>query len=337
MATPLSIVTPGAAPTPLPHWGSPTPRGGRRGARVFIVTYRLPVTLTREPSSGAWRAQWVADDITAKTPHSIADDVDTMWVGVVNRECFHPDTLASLLASSPSDGVDGAVAAACTAAPPAAAAEGGGLSGAVAGGLGALAWPAICPEMAAKYGGAIGGKEPTVCGGVPPVEGEAAPAAPAPAPRIAMCPQLSAGDVAGITAALNALRVVPVFLPPLLHEGFASFTLSVLKPALHNVLETGTQRIQPRAASLDFLAAGWRHYSAANAAISAVVLSQHVGEDLVWWHDFWLMSGPHCLARAVVDRAARAPGAPAPDRPAQVFYMHAPFPTSEVFRTIPVR
>ena len=46
--------------------------------------------------------------------------------------------------------------------------------------------------------------------------------------------------------------VLPIFLPPLLHEGFASYALSVLRPALHNVLETGAQRIQPAAEPLFF-------------------------------------------------------------------------------------
>ena len=53
---------------------------------------------------------------------------------------------------------------------------------------------------------------------------------------------LSVGtSFAGITAALNAMAVMPVFLPPALHEGYVSYVLTVLKPAMHNVVETGTR------------------------------------------------------------------------------------------------
>jgi hypothetical protein len=67
------------------------------------------------------------------------------------------------------------------------------------------------------------------------------------------------------------MNVIPCFLPEALHEvcldvvdafqvhstldvlsqGFLGYCQSVLKPALHNVLETGSQRLFPRAASLE--------------------------------------------------------------------------------------
>jgi len=186
-----------------------------------------------------------------------------------------------------------------------------------------LSWKALLPEISAHY------EESSTL-----IEGMST------SPPINKCPNLSEADKLGITAALNPMCVLPIFLPHILHEGFAAYTLSVLRPALHNVLETGSQRIQPSASSLDFLASGWRHYSFANKAVASVILSLYQPADTIWWHDFWLMRGPHFVAEEVKRRAISVGltgEALAVTRAAQVFYMHAPFPTSEIFRTIPVR
>lgn len=39
--------------------------------------------------AGAWTASWIEDDHLARTPNSIADDVPTIWVGCVTRECLN--------------------------------------------------------------------------------------------------------------------------------------------------------------------------------------------------------------------------------------------------------
>jgi trehalose-6-phosphate synthase/trehalose-6-phosphatase len=317
-----------------PSTGSPRPTG--RPRRVFITSYRLPVVLERE-GPGQWSAAWVEDDITAKTPNSIAGDVSTMWLGVVSRECFAPAALAALVEGGDAGAGD-------SAAPPTApvdisaanrTSEGaapGPLNGTVAGGVGDLAWSTLLPRLASMYGSADGTSpaSPEVLSGL---KGSGGVDVDGREMRMSPCPPLSAADIRGITAALNAMSVLPIFLPPALHEGFAAYALTVLKPAMHNVIEAGTQRVQPNAASLDFLARGWEHYSAANEAFVAVLLSQHADDDIVWWHDFWLMRAPLHFVRAHAAKAS--PRAVA--RPAQVFYVHAPFPTSEIFRTLPVR
>ena len=84
--------------------------------------------------------------------------------------------------------------------------------------------------------------------------------------------ELSDEDMAGITHALNTLNVVPVFLPAELHYAFASYCLAVLKPAMHNVLETGAQRLFPYASQLSYLSKWWTAYLAANELIAAVLL-----------------------------------------------------------------
>jgi len=60
--------------------------------KLFIVTYSLPVVLRKDPVTGSWSATWIEDDFLARTPHSICDDVKTIWVGAVTRECIDLST-----------------------------------------------------------------------------------------------------------------------------------------------------------------------------------------------------------------------------------------------------
>jgi len=112
-------------------------------------------------------------------------------------------------------------------------------------------------------------------------------------------------------------------------QAYASYCLSVLRPALHNVLETGAQRMFPYASQLSYLSEYWGYYCAANEAIARAVWSVYSPGDVAWLHDYQLCMVPRFLARWGV----AANGL----RPHCVFFMHAPFPTSEIFRTMPVR
>ena len=182
--------------------------------KCFIMTYHLPVTLSRAPD-GTWRAAWVADNITARTPNSIGQDNAVIWMGVVSRACMDAATLAHLAAAgaAPSD-----ASAPLPPPPPPPGAPPGCLRGADAGGLGALGWEQLCPRLAAAYapsegaGGGPRGFSLEGSGGCDPVSG-------APLRIGDPAPALSAADKAGIAAALNPLSVLPSFLPPLLHEG----------------------------------------------------------------------------------------------------------------------
>ena len=50
---------------------------------------------------------------------------------------------------------------------------------------------------------------------------------------------------------------------------------------------------------------------------------------MIWLHDYQLCMVPQILVKRIVPLYG--------SRPAQVFFMHSPFPTSEIFRTVPVR
>ena len=66
-----------------------------RGSRVLVVSYHLPVKLfiTRDGAGPVspyrWIAQWDEGSFISRSPgHSIADDLNTVWVGCVTNQCF---------------------------------------------------------------------------------------------------------------------------------------------------------------------------------------------------------------------------------------------------------
>eukprot|EP01138_Halocafeteria_seosinensis_P014351 gb/GECG01014652.1/.p1 GENE.gb/GECG01014652.1/~~gb/GECG01014652.1/.p1 ORF type:complete len:1488 (+),score=191.88 gb/GECG01014652.1/:1-4464(+) len=69
---------------------------------------------------------------------------------------------------------------------------------------------------------------------------------------------------------------------------------------------------------------GWKAYKAVNRGIARAVAEVHRPGDPVWTHDFQMCIVPKFLSQLCADIP-------------QVFFMHAPFPTSEVFRTLPMR
>jgi len=70
---------------------------------------------------------------------------------------------------------------------------------------------------------------------------------------------------------------------------------------------------------------GWKSYSRVNEYIARVAAAAMQPGDIVWTHDYHLCMVPHFLTRLVTPP------------PPQVFYMHASWPTSEVFRSLAER
>jgi trehalose 6-phosphate synthase/phosphatase len=75
---------------------------------------------------------------------------------------------------------------------------------------------------------------------------------------------------------------------------------------------------------LTFDPKGWEAYRSANLLFRDAVVSQYREGDLLWVHDYHLMLLPKMLREAL-------PGA------AIGFFLHIPFPSSEVFRILPER
>lgn len=109
-------------------------------------------------------------------------------------------------------------------------------------------------------------------------------------------------------------NLVSVELPPdtaqHFYEGYANQTLW---PLFHHF-----------PSRLTFDPEGWAAYKSANELFRDAVVSQYRQGDLLWVHDYHLMLLPRLLRESL-------PGA------AIGFFLHIPFPSSEVFRVLPER
>jgi trehalose 6-phosphate synthase/phosphatase len=129
------------------------------------------------------------------------------------------------------------------------------------------------------------------------------------------------GDVSGATTAqreelderLQERRIVPVHLTGDQvdrHHGFAN---RVLWPSFHYLIDR---------VAID--ASGWDGYREVNAAFAEVVAREYRTNDTIWLHDYQLMLLP-ALLRERLPHARIG------------FFLHIPFPSSEVFRILPWR
>ncbi len=113
---------------------------------------------------------------------------------------------------------------------------------------------------------------------------------------------------------LAARRIVPVHFPHAAtqrqHLGFAN---RVLWPLHHYLIDRVP--VHPT---------GWEAYRQANELFAEVVASHYRDGDTIWVHDYQLMLLP-ALLRARLPHARIG------------FFLHIPFPSSEVFRTLPWR
>ena len=130
------------------------------------------------------------------------------------------------------------------------------------------------------------------------------------------------GDVSSLDAAqrealnrhLAELRLVPVHLSPKeVERYYEGFSNGILWPLFHYLLDQIPRAIE-----------NWDAYEAANERFAETIAEHHRPGDLVWVHDYQLMLVPERLRRRVPDARIG-------------FFLHIPFPASEVFRTLPFR
>jgi trehalose 6-phosphate synthase/phosphatase len=130
------------------------------------------------------------------------------------------------------------------------------------------------------------------------------------------------GETAGLDAAqqaelaqyLAAERMVPVALPPEDVQGFyEGVSNGVLWPLFHYLVDQVPLEVSD-----------WGAYERVNEAFADAVAAQHQPGDMVWVHDYQLMLVPQMLRQRLPEARIG-------------FFLHVPFPASEVFRTLPVR
>lgn len=113
---------------------------------------------------------------------------------------------------------------------------------------------------------------------------------------------------------LADLRAVPIFLSRTeidrYYDGFAN---GVLWPLFHYLLDR-----------IPLQARDWASYRKVNERFAALVAKHHRSGDVVWVHDFHLMLLPGLIRERIPDATIG-------------FFLHIPFPSSEVFRLLPWR
>ncbi|BDA46931.1 probable alpha,alpha-trehalose-phosphate synthase [UDP-for [Coccomyxa sp. Obi] len=128
-------------------------------------------------------------------------------------------------------------------------------------------------------------------------------------------------DRDALTAALAKEYYVPVYLDPKVFDlHYNGFCNSVLWQLFHYVpLNMDSKLSETR--TLQFQ---WAAHQAANQRFGEVVLQNYSAGDVVWVQDYHLMLLPAILK-------SRAP------KMKVGWFLHTPFPSSEIYRTLPVR
>jgi trehalose 6-phosphate synthase/phosphatase len=126
--------------------------------------------------------------------------------------------------------------------------------------------------------------------------------------------RLSPAQRAQMDERLAALRLVPIHLSATdVRRFYHGFSNGVLWPLFHYSLD-----------KIPIHQNDWRTYRDVNARFADAVAARHQRGDLVWVHDYQLALVPALLRERIPD--ARI-----------AFFLHIPFPSSEVFRVLPWR
>jgi trehalose 6-phosphate synthase/phosphatase len=127
--------------------------------------------------------------------------------------------------------------------------------------------------------------------------------------------RFDAGQRAGIDSSLADLRLVPIYLTPAeIDRHYERFSNGVIWPLFHYL----TDKVQRDAWK------NWKVYASVNQRFAEVVAEQYRPGDLVWVHDYQLSLVP-LLVRRLIPEARIG------------YFLHIPFPSSEVFRILPWR
>lgn len=128
---------------------------------------------------------------------------------------------------------------------------------------------------------------------------------------------------------IDGFRCAPVFLPADLYDRFyQNFCKGYLWPLFHYMLPFASAQ-SPKANAVSgggrFDRASWESYVLANKYFfEKVVEVINPEDDYVWVHDYHLMALPTFLRRRF-------------NRLRIGFFLHSPFPSSEIYRSLPVR
>lgn len=122
-----------------------------------------------------------------------------------------------------------------------------------------------------------------------------------------------------ITDFLEEYDCIPVFPPQSEFEEFREFTDNFLWKVFHDVVDFAQSTNPP-----PFNEQGWASYQHINNIYANEVVKHAHANDMIWIHDYQLMMMPTFISR----KLARANIG---------FHLHAPFPSSDTFKTLSIR
>eukprot|EP00945_MAST-04E_sp_MAST-4E-sp1_P007255 g7255.t1 len=121
---------------------------------------------------------------------------------------------------------------------------------------------------------------------------------------------------------LTSMSCHPVFVSEETHDAFnVGFCKSVLWPLMHNA--QALTHLQEQMRNHQKM---WLGYQKVNQLIAAMVCALYKKGDSIWVHDYHLSLLPDAIRSRLVGLS-----------PTIIFFFHCPFPTSEVWRSLPTR
>eukprot|EP00927_Polykrikos_kofoidii_P051113 TRINITY_DN4491_c0_g1_i1.p1 TRINITY_DN4491_c0_g1~~TRINITY_DN4491_c0_g1_i1.p1 ORF type:complete len:1163 (-),score=220.87 TRINITY_DN4491_c0_g1_i1:113-3601(-) len=122
-----------------------------------------------------------------------------------------------------------------------------------------------------------------------------------------------------IVRMLSRHDCIPIWPPKQEFEKFLKFCHRTLWPIFHDVM-LFFQTSNPR----PFDETGWVAYQQINSFYASAIAGLAHENDMIWIHDYHLLMTPMCISRKF-------------QRANIGFYLHTPFPSSDSFKSLPVR
>ncbi|KAF2931664.1 alpha,alpha-trehalose-phosphate synthase [UDP-forming] 1 [Oryza sativa Japonica Group] len=124
-----------------------------------------------------------------------------------------------------------------------------------------------------------------------------------------------------LTRALAEKRCIPVFLDEeIVHQYYNGYCNNILWPLFHYL---GLPQ-EDRLATTRNFESQFNAYKRANQMFADVVYQHYKEGDVIWCHDYHLMFLPKCLKDHDINMKVG-------------WFLHTPFPSSEIYRTLPSR
>ena len=131
-----------------------------------------------------------------------------------------------------------------------------------------------------------------------------------------------------VTELLSSMNCIPLFLDPTLAAShYNGFCKQVLWPAFHNIDLLDLSKEEMVGWDQSKLDGWWEAYQQVNQLFAKAMIDLVKLNDIIWVHDYHLSLLPRYLEELEMQKAGRV-------MTRKVFFLHIPFPTSQIFREL---